>query len=241
MAEYITQRVRAVGPRKLIQKLIDDHFVERASHGSLTEKHFDFETVIPQPAIVRQAEPCSRADLGAFLLRVLASGGAWDEDYAWPIGRGEPEETNAAIRHFLEEKPDFEKFGRLQLQCLAETGFIDWQGWNSCHWGTKWNASGGKIEHVRAVMGLYEMEFTLQTALSVAEPVWVRLAQLFPRIVFRISIFEAGWVFAGKGTFNRLGDKNGFEYLTPEERSARGQELYRKVFGREYRGFGFEQ
>jgi hypothetical protein len=232
---HVTHRVWAKGPEGRIQKLIDDCFSEYTTDEGFMAKQPDFEKIIPSPEIIRQIESGSKADLGVRLLRVLASGNECSGVDDLAIGRQEAEETAVAIKRFFKEKPDVEKYGRLQIQCLAETGFVNWRGWSNCHWGTKWNAFDGKIEHLAASEGFSELEFTLVTAWSVPEPVFVKLAGFFPDVVFTMAFFDEGLVFAGEGCFNDPDKKDGFGYITPDFECDRSKRLYESVYGHEYR------
>jgi hypothetical protein len=231
---YITHRVWAKGPESQVQKLIDGCFSEYRTDDGIRAKQPDFERIISSPEIVRQTESGSRANLGARLLRVLAGVSECSEEDGQAIGRQEAEEATVAIKRFFKEKPDVEKFGRLQLQCLEETGFSDWYGWNIEHWGTKWNALDGKIENLTAFKDFSELEFTLATAWSVPEPVWEKLAQVFPNVVFTMAFFDEGLVFAGEGCFNDPDGKDGFDYITPDFDCEHSRRLYEIVYGHEY-------
>jgi hypothetical protein len=230
---YVTHRVWAKGPESRIKKLIDDCFSEYTTDDGFKAKQPDFEKIIPSPEIVRQTECGSGANLGARLLRVLAGGNECSEEDDLAIGRQEAEETAVAIRRFFKENPGVEELGRFQLQCLEETGFTDWYGWNVKHWGTKWNACDGKIEYMAASEGFSELEFTLNTAWSVPEPVWVELAQIFPDVVFTMAFFGEGWIFAGEGHFNDPDEEYGFEYIIPRFDCEHSKRLYESVYGHE--------
>jgi hypothetical protein len=233
VTNYITHRVWAKGPEGRIQKLIDDCFSKYIAYTGFTEKQPDFEKIIPRPEAVKQTRLGFRADLGARLLRVLARESEYDEEDDRAIGRQEAEEVDVAIKHFFKKNPEIEKYGRAQLRCLAETGFADWSGWNLRHWGTKWNAFDGKIEYRTAFKGFSEMEFKLKTAVSVPEPVFTKLARLFPDVVFKIAFFGEHWMLAGEGSFNNPGEEDGFNHFAPDLERERGQSLYKAVYGHE--------
>ena len=198
------------------------------------KRHLDFKTIITPPEIVNQTQSGSCSNRGAYLLRVLSGKIDYPERYDKMIGRQEGESVEMAIRRFLRENPEYEKFGSLQLQCLEETGFIDWYEWNNQHWGTKWNACEGDIEHVLTHEGASLMEFTFDTAWSVPEPVWAQLAEMFPEIVFRIVFFDEGWIFAGGGYFNSREEPDGFEYSDPSAKDPRWRNFYYTVYQKPY-------
>jgi hypothetical protein len=224
-------RVKTKGAESQIQKLIDNHFCEYDVGPDFKEKGLNFETIIPSPEIVRKTVSGSSSNLGASLLRILSGENLYDKKYDQKISRQEGEKPRAAIRRFFRENPEFKKFGRLQLQCLEETGFPDWYGWNVQHWGTKWNAIDGKIVSISTAEGISELEFILSTAWSAAEPIWYKLGQLFPELSFRFIFFDEGWCFAGEGTLNDPDEKDGFVYYSPDSREKRWLDFQRDVYG----------
>jgi hypothetical protein len=223
-------RVFAQGPKDQIQKLSENHFTEYENYQGTIEKHLNFETIIPSPDIVRQTQSGSSANLGAYLLDVLSGEADYQEKYDSKIGRQGNESAEAAIERFFKENPECQDFGRLQRQCLKGTGVVDWYDWNILHWGTKWNACEGKIESVFTHEGISVMEFTFETAWSVPEPVWVKLAEMFPDVVFRFVFFDEGWNFAGDGCFNSQDEPDGFEYYTPDDKEPRWRYFYFSVY-----------
>jgi hypothetical protein len=227
-------RAWAQGPEEQIRKLIENRFTEYKNGRGGTDKHLDFEKIIPSPDIVRQTESGSSANFGAYLLQVLSGELYYEKKYDEGIGRQAEERADDAIRRFLKENPEYEKFGQAKLQCLEKTGFASWYEWNTHHWGTKWNACEGEIEHVLTHEGVSHMEFTLETAWSVPEPVWTKLAGIFPDVVFEIAAFDEGWVFAAQGIFNGPDDQEGFEFFYPYSKRKRWRDFYEKVYGHEY-------
>jgi hypothetical protein len=234
VANFVTHRVWAQGPDGQIQKLIENHFVEYKSYRGTTEKHLDFETIIPPPFIIKQTQSGSCSDRGAYLLAVLSGEVDYQQRYDKMIGRQESESVETAIRRFFRENPEYEKFGGLQRQCLEETGLKDWYAWNNQYWETKWNACEGKIGHVLTHDGTSRMEFTLDTAWSVPRLIWAKLAEMFPEIVFEIAFLDEGWNFAGSAFFNGRDEEDGFEYYTPDPQCRHWRNFFQKVYGREY-------
>jgi hypothetical protein len=233
-------RVWAEGTESQIRKLIENYFSEYRTNTGYREKQPDFEKIIPPPEVVKQTESSFAANLGALLLEVLSGTAAYCARHDKTIGRQAGEDASTAIRRFFKENPGVEELGRFQLQCLEETGFTDWYGWNIKHWGTKWDAYGGGIESLVTYDGVSFLEFTLETAGSVPEPVFIKLSGLFPDIVFKISFFAECWVFAGDAVFNEGSEACGFEYFNPDRKADSSRRFYEKVYGREYRPCGSE-
>jgi hypothetical protein len=227
-------RVWANGPQEQIQKLIENHFVEYENYDGIIRKHLDFETVIPSPEIVKQTQSSPSANFGAYLLSVLSGEQNYNDKHDLVIGRWENEEVDIAIKRYLERNPEYENFGRLQLQCLKETGFKGWYDWKVKYWGTKWNALEGDIESIVNAGDVSLLEFTMETAWNVPKPIFVELALLFPDIVFKMTFFDEGWVFAGEGNFNDPYEREGCNYCIPEFKSKIGHTLYLKTYGYEY-------
>jgi hypothetical protein len=221
----------------MLRTFCESCFREEKKSDGVVGKCLDFEKIIPSPEIVKQTISGSCSNMGADLLRVLAGEEAYDERYDRKIGRQEGEEVNESIKRFFKENPKFEKYGRLQLQCLEETGFIDWYAWNTHHWGTKWNACEGEISYFTAHDGTAIMEFTFDTAWSVPKPIWDKLPGLFPDIVFKMFFFEEGWSFAGEGTFNKPDSSNGFVYYSPNPKGKAWRDLYEIVYGKPYQAW----
>jgi hypothetical protein len=239
---YVTHRAWAQGSQAQMQRLIQNHFTQDQGSAGSVKKYLDFETIIPSSNVVRQTQSGSCPDFGARLLEILSGKSDYEEGYDAAIGRQEGEEPETAIRRFLKEHPEYEKFGRFQLQCLEETGYKDWYDWNTKHWGTKWNACEGEIVFNITHDGETLMEFTFDTAWSVPEPIWRKLAELFPDVVFEIAFFDESWIFAGRGNFNSPGEQDGFDYydnLSPQNYLHRS--LYHKVYGREYIPYADEE
>jgi hypothetical protein len=157
------------------------------------------------------------------------------------IKRQQEEEATQAIKRFFKENPEFEQLGRLQIQCLKETGFIDWYDWNLHHWGTKWNASEGEIFFSTTHDGISLMEFKFDTAWCVSEQIWDKLVGLFPNVAFKTVFFEEAWAFAGDGTFNVEGERSGLVDYQPNPKEKKWRDFYEIVYQRPYRAWYDEE
>jgi hypothetical protein len=77
-----------------------------------------------------------------------------------------------------------EKSGLEALQ-KAQPSIEAYEQWANMNWGTKWNAS--EFEVIREEPGRYECRF--ETAWRPPEPMYVKLAEMFPKLCFEIN----GW------------------------------------------------
>jgi Ferredoxin-like domain in Api92-like protein len=87
----------------------------------------------------------------------------------------------------LKEKIRLEAFEKApeSIEAFEQIGAADWYDWANMNWGTKWNASEFKV--IREEPGRYECRF--ETAWRPPEPVYVKLAEIFPNLCFEIT----GW------------------------------------------------
>jgi hypothetical protein len=170
------------------------------------ELNFDFNSLIPMPAILEGTEAGSPVDDA---LSVLGR-----DDLAWmPLSLEERlSHRNVPDVEALKEKigPETLEKARKSIEAFEQTGAPNWYVWSNRNWGTKWNAYDFAI--IREEPGRYECRF--ETAWSPPEPVYIKLAETFPRLSFEISggddqlnfDFEAT---ARDGTFNiQYGDPN---------------------------------
>jgi hypothetical protein len=71
------------------------------------------------------------------------------------------------------------------IEAFEQTGAANWYDWANMNWGTKWNACDFKV--IIEEPGRYECRF--ETAWCPPEPVYVKLAEMFPELCFEIN----GW------------------------------------------------
>jgi hypothetical protein len=109
-----------------------------------------------------------------------------------------------------DQKEMMEKFG---ADCLYE--------WNIENWGTKWNSYGFHFTYSDSE----SMGFELETAWSPAEPIFNKLAEMYPSLTFYVSCFDEGWNFAGKGFFSN--EETTFEVVEATDA------MYEEVYGYE--------
>jgi hypothetical protein len=158
------------------------HFIQTCIR--LDEKgtsQFDFNTLIPMPRILEGTVAGTVVDDALVVLG--------RDDLAW-----NPRPLEELMKRWkvtdieaLKEKIGPEAFEDAcqSIEAFEQTGAPNWYVWATMNWGTKWNASDFKI--VREEPGRYECRF--ETAWCPPEPVYVKLAEMFPNLCFEIN----GW------------------------------------------------
>lgn len=68
-------------------------------------------------------------------------------------------------------------------------GVDNWYAWCINHWGTKWNTYDNCIHD--------DNNISFQTAWSLPDPIFARMAELYPSMTFNIKCVEDGGFFAG--------------------------------------------
>jgi hypothetical protein len=142
---------------------------------------FDFNSLIPMPAILE---------------RTVAGGGV--DDALVILGRDDlafvPRPLEELMKYWtvtdieaLKEKigPEALENARQSIEACEHTGAPNWYVWANMNWGTKWNASD--FEVVKEEPGRYECRF--ETAWCPPNPVYEKLAEMFPNLCFEIN----GW------------------------------------------------
>ncbi len=200
--------------------------VERFKRTCITEenKGLDFQTIIPKPEIVKGTTAgglvddallvLGRADIGHFGGHTLEERKALDdallmlgrtdlvgdhrlEERMKKVGVATVEEFTAWIHeHQYKEEEDVFEQARRSIRAFEETGFADWYEWSIANWGTKWNASDFQV--IKDEPGRYEFDF--DTAWSPPEPIYAKLAEMFPGLCFEISGDEPGMGFDYEAT-----------------------------------------
>jgi hypothetical protein len=131
------------------------------------------------PAILEGTEASSLVDEA---LQVLGR-----DDLTWmPLSLEERlKRRNVPDIESLREKIGLETLGkaRQSIEAFEQTGAPNWYVWANVNWGTKCNPWDFKV--IREEPGVYECRF--ESAWSPPEPVYVKLAETFPRLSFEIS------------------------------------------------------
>jgi hypothetical protein len=145
------------------------------------KSRFDFNNLIPMPRILEGTVIGTAVDDALVVLG--------RDDLAWIPRRLEErmEYWEVTDIEALKEKigPQTFENARQSIEAFEQTGAPNWYVWANMNWGTKWNASDFKI--IREEPGRYECRF--ETAWCPPEPVYVKLAEMFPNLCFEIN----GW------------------------------------------------
>jgi hypothetical protein len=200
----VAQPRRAKMPNWCSNNIVVTGSVEDIAHFTWTcvrldekgKARFDFNSLIPMPPILEDTTVGGPTDDA---LAVLGR-----DDLAWI-----PRPLEERMKYW--NVPDIEalkgKIGlealqkaRQSIEAFEQTGTPNWYVWANMNWGTKWNAS--EFEVIREEPGRYECRF--ETAWCPPEPVYVKLAEMFPKLCFEINgrddqlpfDFEATYVMA---------------------------------------------
>jgi hypothetical protein len=142
------------------------------------EPSFDFNSVIPMPAIIKD--------------RIITLDDLLILNCDDPARM--PRSLEVRMKYWkvpdieaLKEKIRLEAFENAgqSIEAFEQTGASNSCDWANMNWGTKWNASDFKA--IKDEPGRYDCRF--ETAWNPPEPVYVRLADMFPNLCFEIN----GW------------------------------------------------
>jgi hypothetical protein len=90
--------------------------------------------------------------------------------------------------------------GNLGTQEREKYGNNNWYDWSVKHWGTKWNASNTQFhsDDVRKTGRSYSLEFMFETAWALPEPIYTKIAEMYPDLSIVVDYSEEGMGFAGE-------------------------------------------
>ena len=140
---------------------------------------FDFNSLIPMPTILEGTVAGGLVDDALLVLGrddlAMFSRSLEEQMKGWEVSDIET----------LKEKIGPEAFekARQSIEAFEQTGAPNCYWWANINWGTKWNASDFEI--IKEEPGRYECRF--ETAWRPPEPVYVKLAEMFPNLGFEIS------------------------------------------------------
>jgi hypothetical protein len=103
-------------------------------------------------------------------------------------------------------------------------GADNWYDWCIQNWGTKWNSYDNHIADD-------SMSFSFQTAWSLPEPIFAKMAELYPTMRFLIQCVEEGGFFSGDIDIDE-GEIND---------NVTGDEAQWKLYAAEFMGYDFEE
>ena len=96
--------------------------------------------------------------------------------------------------------PDTVFKGNLGTKEREIHGSNNWYDWSVGNWGTKWNACHTQLysDKIRVNKGVAVLEFSFDTAWSLPEPVYEKLAEMYPDLSITVSFDEESGEFAGE-------------------------------------------
>ncbi|PTR06393.1 MULTISPECIES: hypothetical protein [unclassified Novosphingobium] len=223
MPNHVTTTCAVSGPASDVQLFREMLFPDGDA------EQFDFNKIIPMPAILKAAQESTIAEFGAALIMAEAQdqknffGGAeinipdqWVAKMRQETGCHHMGEV---ARAYLAAHPEYREQGLLRLRAVAETGFVSWYPWAIQNWGTKWGSY-----RVSVTDNGEPFAFSFETAWSFPEPVFAKLVEKFPTLTFDLATFDEGWNFAGEGQMGAVVAK-------PFEIGSATNELYERVYG----------
>jgi hypothetical protein len=196
MPNHVTTVCKVSGSPAAVLAFRDKHITKE---GDEEQEVFDFQTIIPKPAVLRETTSGSEEMLG--LAALVGDIIPVDFVRSFPFLKGAMKLEGPPVRHaaqvrtwLAKHRPKALEAGRLSARAIAETGYPDWYHWATVNWGTKWDAY--EYKERSSEPGLFVFEFN--TAWSFPEPIFDKLAELHPELRFEIeSIDEGGPEYAG--------------------------------------------
>lgn len=232
MANIVSHLVSVTGSPEAVRR-----FRERMIPGGKAAT-FEFDALIPMPAVLLDAEGSSTASEGLILLGAdhlpdpLMSTSTVGEqaarmlDYPWVREAGVTDRAGLEVLLKQRAKRDggVEKrlaLGSNAIAAFEATGHVTAGSWAIEHWG----CDGVRdFDLTRDDPSL--LEFSLGTAWATPERVWDRIAETFPDVAVSVLGFEDAWHFAVAGEI--AGGRNGVHEVEPTP------ELYERIYGQPY-------
>jgi hypothetical protein len=113
-------------------------------------------------------------------------------------------------KHFTPKKEfDFETVipmpesvfkGNLGIKEREVHGSNNWYDWSIENWGCKWNAGNTQLysDKIRVSKEVAVLEFSFDTAWALPEPIYKKLAEMYPDLSITVSFDEESGAFAGE-------------------------------------------
>lgn len=185
------------------------------------EGDFDFQTVIPMPSSLGVEEPGTNAEMAHAAWHGADDRVGYWLRMPWAPERGITDRASLQSYVLQEYGEEGKAAGDRYQQNLEEHGATNWYDWCNKHWNTKWNAyDGWERGHHR--WPLDTLEFGFQTAWSHPHPIFEKLTEMHPALIFDVVCFDEGWNFAGQGQY---GGEDDFETVEAN------RDLYFEVYG----------
>jgi len=151
MPNWYTTQVEVHGSEAALAAFKSQHFIDE-------EGAFTFESVLPQPEILRD----TKAPTDEALIKEL---------------QGAPVTKWKAIakHHGTDDLRD----ARRSIKAFKETGHYNWYTWCNDHWGTKWDATEfSRLNTDKPTI----LIFVFNTAWGPPEPVLLKLRKMHPEL-----------------------------------------------------------
>jgi hypothetical protein len=240
MPNHVTSKITVTGPEADVAafkalmirqepELYGPHHEDPAKRGRPTGQivtFFDFNGIIPMPAIINETTKSGDVGLWLFALghtedRLLAGLPPPNPlTYPWVVAAGITS-RDELLAWLQANRPAGRAEAEKAIEAKKETGHQDWDSWSCANWGTKWNAYSFHLHEEAAGRLVY----THDTAWSFPEPIYEALAERFPSLRIYVACFDEGWNFAGRGCFNPGPDDQPFD--TGEATD----QIYEEVYG----------
>lgn len=197
MPNHVTNVLHLTGTEFAAKKLIENHW-------NSERNHLDFDTIIPQPEILKHT--CEG-------VRTFEINGKEQRFTEWWVPSQDLLNNGEKERPFtIEEKAE-----------LSRIGHYSWYTWSIENWGTKWNSYSGSMIDDRTLR--------FQTAWSPPEPVMIKLSAMFPSLRLMLSFVDEGWCYAGVQKYYR-GEKASEVDIPCEENNNAFEVLYQLCYDR---------
>ncbi len=95
------------------------------------------------------------------------------------------------------EEMKTEAYKQIEAEAIALTGHKNWYNWSCAYWGTKWNAYH---THLDDDYSNDQLELQFDTAWSCPEPIFVKVAEMFPKLSFEGYALDEGYGFGAEIT-----------------------------------------
>lgn len=158
------------------------------------EREFDFNKIIPMPESLN-IESSSRETIATACARAKRAGKNTCEEFE---------------KYYDHEKSfdEWAEMGEIYLTNFEKYGATTWYDWSWNNWGTKWNACD--------VEWIDDNEVEFNTAWNAPEPIYYKLAELFPDIKFDVEFADED-IGSNCGTVTYDGDSVYVEYVNDFE------------------------
>ena len=175
MPNHVMNRVSIIGDQEAVKELLESIQNDKIGIGSI-----DFSKIIPMPESLN-IEAGSNTDKGlkayTEFMQVYTLSGAREDTNPEDIPQ---EAEDAFLRMRTDISPEQWSLGRTAYENQSKYGAPTWYEWSINNWGTKWNA----YENIPSKPNDNTAKLCFQTAWSAPHPVFMRLAEQYPELIF---------------------------------------------------------